>query len=135
MGLEIDLSTVLGAIIAGVIGIIAGFVTALFYARYEDRNVRTREHFLAHKKNLDLIKRVTSSILGDVFPPWKSGFDGTGTPWLGKHSGLDNEIRRVSNFRFSDFAVIYQSVQNLTAAPRGVACEGGATSINNINYI
>lgn len=127
MGWGIDLSTLLGALIAGIIGIIAGILTALFNSRYEDLTLRRREHFQAHRKNLDLIKRETSSILGEIFPPWKSGFDGTGTPWLGKHNSLDkqtleeiknNEIRRVSDFRFSEFAVIYQARQDLTAALR-----------------
>lgn len=125
MGLGIDLSTLLGAIIAGIIGIIAGILTALFNSKYEDLNFRSREHFKAHIKNLDLIKRVTSSILGEIFPPWKSGFEGTGTLWPGKHTSLNkqdqeeiknNEIRGVSNFRFSEFNVM--SEQNITAIDR-----------------
>ena len=124
MGLGIDLSTLLiGAIIAGIVGVIAGILTALFNSKYEDINYRRREHFKAHIKNLDLIKREVSSILGEAFPPWKSGFDSDETPWLGKYPGWNrkdleeikiNDIQRVMDFRFSEFPVKYQFEQNST---------------------
>lgn len=92
MGFSINLSVLIGALIAGLVGLIASLVSSW----YGDLLNRRREHLQRHKENLELIKEVCYDVLKDAFPPWKlGGLESFGTPWLGKYGMPAEEDRKV----------------------------------------